>query len=275
MTEITVLTDVQYAEADGQPLLLDLYLPRSAASVPVTVYLHGGGWARGDKADFAAERLRVVASHGIAVASVNYRLVPHVTYPAPIHDAKGAVRWLRANAAAYGISPGSIAAWGASAGGYIATMLGLTADAAGLEGDTGGNLDYSSAVQAAVPWFAPSDLCRTAARSPLEERIMPARSELDLLGLRTLSEDPGRARQASPLSWVRPTAPPFLISHGDRDRMVPFGESAALHDALVRASAQSTLVVIGGAGHEDPLFDQPGHLAMTAAFLAAHLMPGH
>lgn len=104
---------------------------------------------------------------------------------------------------------------------------------------------------------------------------MPAKNELDLLGLRALSDDPERVRLASPLSWVRPAAPPFLISHGDQDRMVPIGESSALHRALVQASALSTLVVIGGAGHEDPLFDEPAHLAMTAAFLAAHLMPGH
>ena len=78
-------------------------------------------------------------------------------------------------------------------------------------------------------------------------------------------------RSASPLLRVTGDAPPFLIVHGDRDRVTPIGESAALHDALVRAGAQSTFVTLGGAGHESHTFDRPDHLAMTAAFLLQHL----
>jgi dipeptidyl aminopeptidase/acylaminoacyl peptidase len=89
-----------------------------------------------------------------------------------------------------------------------------------------------------------------------------------------VADDPERARRASPLSWVSATAPPFLIEHGDRDRMVPPAESAALHDALVRAGAASTLVTVGGGGHEDPRFDSAGHLALTAAFLTSALSSG-
>jgi acetyl esterase/lipase len=274
VSELTVLTDLPYAEVGPHRLCLDLYLPSGRAPAPVTVYLHGGGWARGDKADYADARLRALARHGIAVASVQYRLVPAGVFPAQLHDAKGAVRWLRANGAAHGLSTDIIGAWGASAGGYLAAMLGLTAGAANLEGDTGGNLDHSSAVQAVAAWFAPADLSAVAARSPLETVITPAVREAGLLGLTAVTDDPERARQASPLNWVSAGAPPFLIEHGDRDRMVPPSESAALHDALVRAGAASTLVTVGGAGHEDPRFDSPGHLALTAAFLTSALSPG-
>lgn len=270
MAELTVLTDLRYAEAGGVALSLDLYRP-GPGPVPVTVYLHGGGWARGSKGDDRDARLTGLARHGIAVASVQYRLVPGAVYPAQLHDAKGAVRWLRAHGTELGLATGAIGAWGASAGGYLASMLGLTAGAAELEGTTGGNLEHSSAVQAVVPWFAPADLLATSGRSPLEERIIPASREAGLLGLAAVADDPGRARRASPLSWVTAAAPPFLIEHGDRDQVVHPAESAALHDALARAGARSTLVMIGGAGHEDPRFDSPGHLAMTAAFLGAVL----
>src|SRR5688500_6739410 len=115
-TEITTTGDLTYASPDGEPLQLDLYVPRTPDPAPVCVYLHGGGWLRGTRADRAAERLLPVAAAGVAVAAVQYRLSGQAIFPAPLDDVRAAVRWLRAEGAGFGVDPARIGAWGASAG---------------------------------------------------------------------------------------------------------------------------------------------------------------
>jgi acetyl esterase/lipase len=263
--------DIAYATVDGTSLALDLYLPATEHPVPVVLYLHGGGWQVGDKRDGATERLERIASYGIAVASANYRFATQATYPAQVHDVKAAVRWLRAHGAAYGLATEKIGAWGASAGAYLASMAGLTAKNTELEGTVGDDLDQSSHVDAVVHWFGQSDLLANSRRTWLEKEILNPPFEGPLLGLAEVSQDPAAARAASPLTWVGADAPPFLIAHGDRDRITPSSESLALHDALVRAGAESTMILLGGAGHEGEEFDRPDHLRLTAAFLLSHL----
>ncbi|MEU0463826.1 alpha/beta hydrolase [Amycolatopsis sp. NPDC006131] len=271
MTEVSTTTDLEYARVGDTSLKLDLYRPERPEPVAVVLYLHGGGWQVGDKTDGAKERLAALASHGIAVASANYRFVAEAGYPAQVHDAKAAVRWLRAHGGEYGLRTDRIGAWGASAGAYLASMLGLTAGHEELEGEIGDDLGQSSAVQAVVHWFGQTDLLANSRRTWLEKEILNPPFEGPLLGLGDVGEDPARAREASPLYHVHAGAPPFLVVHGDRDRVTPAGESQALHDALVRAGAESTFVLLGGAGHEGAEFDRPDHLRLTAAFLAAHL----
>jgi acetyl esterase/lipase len=97
MRTVVVEKDVVYARAGEPTVALDIYRPDTDRSPPVVLYLHGGGWAVGDKADGSSERLEALARHGVAVASANYRLTSAATYPAQIHGVKAAVRWLRAN----------------------------------------------------------------------------------------------------------------------------------------------------------------------------------
>lgn len=268
--DVEVTKDLTYAEVDGQALALDLYRPATDETVPVVLYLHGGGYRAGNKAD-DVRRLAGLAREGVAVASANYRLAPHATYPAPIHDAKAAVRWLRAHAAEHRLAPGSVGAWGASAGGYLASMLGLTADDTELEGEAGDHSGESGAVQAVVSWFAPSDLIANSRRSWLEKLVLGEPAEHSLFGRDVIPEDDDLVRAASPLARVTRRSPPFLIATGDRDRIVAEYEARALHDTLTRHGVAVTSTLLGGAGHEDPRFDEPWHLATTAAWLRHHL----
>ncbi|GAA3433594.1 alpha/beta hydrolase [Kutzneria kofuensis] len=240
---------------------LDLY-PAPDPDAPLVLYIHGGGWQHGDKADDAANRLAPMAALGVNVASVNYRLAPGTTFPGPVHDVKGAVRWLRANGEKFGLRTEKIGVWGASAGAYLGSLLALTPGR--FEGE--GNLDRSSAVQAAVHWFGQADLAVSASRSAIEARLLPFAFEQAFLG-----GDTAKAADLSLLRHVSPQAPPFLISHGDRDRIIPPSESQALHDALSRSGVDSRFLLLGGAGHEDPAFDSPASLAMTAAWLRTML----
>jgi acetyl esterase/lipase len=257
--------DLVFATAGDTELALDLYrAPHDDA--PLVVYVHGGGWRAGDKADDGPSRVAPLAAHGVTVASVNYRLAPAATFPAPLHDVKSAVRWLRANGAALGLATDRIGIWGASAGAYLGSLAALTPGAF----EAGGNLDRSSAVQAVVHWFGQSDLVVSAARTAVEARLLPFTFEAGLLGVPDVTEAAG-ARELSLLAHVTPEAPPFLIAHGDRDRIVPPSEGEALHHALSRAGVATRFDLVGGAGHEDPRFDSPASLAMTAAWLRAVL----
>ena len=150
-----------------RPLELDLYLPAEASAlVPVVVFLHGGGWQLGSRhsagpayAEWSPSPFERVAQAGIAVASIDYRLTGEAQWPAQLYDAKAAVRWLRARSDEIGIDATRIAAWGESAGGHLAELLGLTG--ADLDGEIG-IVGPSSAVVAVAAWYAPSDLATVA-----------------------------------------------------------------------------------------------------------------
>jgi acetyl esterase/lipase len=270
LSEPTVLRDLRYATADGIDLHLDLYLP-AVRPAPLCVYVHGGGWMRGARTDRAAERLLPVARAGVAVASVDHRLSGQATFPAPLDDVRAAVRWLRATAADHGLDSTRIGAWGASAGGHLAALLGLTRDERDAELE-------SSAVQAVVAWFASTDLLALATDPP-EGPLPPFVTgplpdppfEARLLGVAAAADAPDRARAASPVTHAHAGAPPFLLAHGDRDGLVPSAQSRRLAEALRASGADATLWLLAGGNHEDPAFDRPESLAAVAAFLRERL----
>lgn len=277
MYDVTITPDLTYAEADGRPLLADLYRPQTGQTPPVVLYLHGGGFQFGSRSDDAHNRLAALAAHGVAVLSVDYRLAPAAHFPAQLHDVKAAIRWIRASGPSLGVGGERVAAWGASAGAILAALAGLTAGQAAYEGTLGAHLDQPSTVQAVVTWFGAFDLIASAARSGLEAKLLPHEFGAVLLGVGSHAEvlvAAESAREASPLSWVSADAPPFLIAHGDRDRMAPVAQSQTLHDALVRAGAPSSLLLVGGAGHEGREFESAANLALTAGFLKATLRAG-
>jgi acetyl esterase/lipase len=278
--EVRILGGVEYAVVLGyRPLLLDLYLPVPGPGAspgqarPVVLFLHGGGWGLGTRTevgpafdDWRPSFFERLAQAGFAVASADYRLSGEAAFPAQLHDVKAAVRWLRRNAGEYGLAGERIVAWGASAGGHLAALLGLTGDVPGLEGSVGqerlpgpprpGSPDpglpaVSSAVAAVVDWYGPTDLLSMDAQSdgsgPMRHDA-PGSPESQLIGGR-LSELPGLARIASPVSHVRPGAPPFLIMHGTADHAVPLAQSQSLADALAAAGAPAETAWIGGSDH--------------------------
>jgi acetyl esterase/lipase len=270
MASVLIDSDHVFATVGASTLRLDLYrAPQPDA--PVVLYVHGGGWRSGDKADGASERLAALAAYGVTVASADYRLVPGATFPDQVHDVKGAVRWLRAHGTRLGLSTDRIGIWGASAGAYLGSFVPLSAGEDEFEGTVGGNVDRSSDVQAVVHWFGQSDLFASGSRTEIEARLLPFAFEAGLLGVRSLGEVADRAAALSLLTRVARTAPPFLIAHGDRDQVGAPSEGEALHNALSRAGADTQFLLLGGAGHEGDEFDRPANLALTAAWLRAHL----
>ena len=275
-TEVEATRGIEYARVDGAVLALDLYRPAGVEAPATVLYLHGGGWALGDRAAFAQERLVPVAARGVAIASASYRFTDVATHPAQVHDVKGAVRWLRAHGEELAISTERIGAWGASAGGYLALMLGLTAGVEELEGAVGGNREQDISVQAVCDWFAPVELAGTIGgdedfpRPPFASGPPPEPSyAARLLGLARVEDDVEAANAASPLRLLARSsgcARSYLLIHGDRDGLVSAQQSRAMHEALVAGGVDSSLVLLGGANHEGPEFDRPAVLAAVAGF---------
>ncbi len=267
---VKVDRNLAYVANGGRRQKLDLYRPEGARSpLPVLVWIHGGAWQTGSK-DMCPLIGAGFVKRGYAVASIGYRLTDEAVFPAQIHDCKAAVRWLRASAAKYGLDPDHLGAWGASAGGHLAAMLGT---AGGVkEFDQGEYLDQSSAIQAAVDFFGPSDLVAMVTTPGFESHAAYNAPEAKLIG-GTVLDHRELAAKASPATYVSKESAPFFIAHGDHDRTVPVQQSQLLHEALQRAGSESQLEVIAGAGHGGAEFAAPALNERIAKFLDQHLRP--
>ena len=260
------LSDIPYVGGGHERQRLNLYLPAEGGPArPLVVFVHGGGWNSGDKNDCPAKWLVV---HGYAVASIGYRLSVQALYPAQIEDCKAAIRFLRAHAAEYGIKGDRIGVWGESAGGHLVALLGTTGGIRDF--DSGENLDQPSAVQCVVDLFGPADFLhwgREVAGSALDT---PDNAAAKLIGGR-ISENPDKARRASPIYFVTKDAAPFLIMQGKNDDSVPAQQSETFDAALKKAGAESTLKLFPGTGHGGAVFRSAPSLALILDFLDRHL----
>lgn len=241
---VVVEKDVEYGKGGDVPLKLDIYRPEKAAEkpVPALIHIHGGGWRGGDKKD-GGPFLAWFVQKGYVVFNINYRLSGVAPFPAAVEDCKCAVRWVRANAAKYGVNPDKIGAFGSSAGGHLSLMVGLADEKAGLEGK-GGNEGVSSRVQAVVDWFGPADL--TVGDDKFENGRGGAVARF--LG----GEMKGREelyKQASPVTHITGDDPPVLVIHGDRDAVVPYSQSEELFEKLGQGKVESLLIHVENAGH--------------------------
>lgn len=256
---VTVEKDVAYGKHERQKL--DVYIPKSDKPLPLVVWIHGGGWRAGDKA--SGGPARILLNEGFVVASTNYRLSNHATFPAQSADVRNAIRFLRANAKKYNIDPDHVGVWGSSAGGHLVAMLGTGADVKELDGKEG--TDGDARVQAVIDWFGPTDF---PAMSP--QTISPNGPVSLLLG-GTPTDKPDAAKLASPVTHVTKDDAPTLIFHGDKDSLVPLSQSQILLEALKKAGVECELVVIEGAGHGGKDFTSEANRKKAIDFLNKHL----
>jgi acetyl esterase/lipase len=247
---VAYIPDVTYCQFDDQTTLeTDFALPsRGVGPFPTVVFLHGGGWVLGDRKNMTPYLITAAKAGYVAVA-VSYRLAPAHPFPAQVQDSKCAVRWLRANASQYKIDKERIAAFGFSAGGNLACMLGATD---GKEFKVcGGNADQSDRVQAVVSFYGMLDLsefdrCRKdmAAR----QSCMISYSLTNYLG-GTREKFEERYVKASPGTHVtKGTAPTFLV-HGTEDKLVPFAQSRSYEVKLKESGVDVSLLPVEGEDH--------------------------
>lgn len=257
---------------------MDLYRPAIDEPVPVVLWLHSGGWRSGSK-DHCF--VRWLVRYGYAVATINYRLLPKFKYPAALFDAKAAVRYLRGQAGELGLLPYAIAASGASTGGYLANMLGVTDGLDYFDRVVGEDRDavddehlhVSSHVNAVVNYFGFTDFVAMQSLPSRRHNNALTTPEARFLGV-VPRQDFDLTASASPMYHVHAGAPPFLHFHGDQDEVVPLDQSRKFHDALLAKGVNSKLVVAKRVRHHDhTLFNEDSARGKVVDFLD-HYMAG-
>lgn len=270
LPDIPVVEDVAYGGTADQPLLLDVCVPRSSDGSPAQnaagadddeagtaagtelqdpetplhaaiVVVHGGSWARGDKADIAWRAVcQWFASAGYVAVSVDYRLAPANIFPAAIDDVRAAVAWLRADeqVSRFHIDPDRIGAFGGSAGGNLVALLGTLGS---------GDLGAGSRVAAVAELSGPTDLTGIA----VTDDFVPV--QLAYLGCATQAECPA-ARAASPLYSIDASDPPFFVGHSTLEK-IPLRQAQLLVAGLRAAGVPAEFVTVEGSLHSIAMLD--------------------
>jgi acetyl esterase/lipase len=247
------LTDLVYATVGGKSLGLDLHLPAGVRRPPLLVFVHGGAWTTGNKTQYP----QFLLARGFAVASLDFRSSNEAPFPADVFDIKAGIRYLRAKAALYGYRTDKIAIVGASSGGHLAALVGVTNGLQSLEGTEGDYLDQSSGVQAIVSYFGASDLTTILAQSTPMGLAVREPALKRLLGA-TPDQVPELAKLASPIFHVDRNAPPILLLHGDQDRQMPLNQLYELQWAYEQAGRHAEVLILHGVDHDAvPFFAGP------------------
>jgi acetyl esterase/lipase len=265
------------AGASVRDVKLNVYLPSLGSGPwPVLIYYPGGGWSLQTEGSITPLSTNLTAA-GYAVVSANYVSTSFTKWPAQIQDAKAAVRWVRANAATYGFDATRIAVTGISSGGHIASYVGVSggmnrvkvgSQSYDLVGNVGGNFDQSDVVQAAAPFFGPSDLLvMDHYPTPgLADHNSINSPESGLFGM-PIQTIPEKTATANPIVLIRSGMPPFFITQGTVDALVNFNQSELLNAALWRAGQQSTFWPVQGGGHGPGVSDSQEVAKLLKTFL--------
>jgi acetyl esterase/lipase len=275
------ILDIPYAD-QSPTQKLDIYLPDDiAGSKPVIVSIHGGAFMGCDKSDMQIMPMLEGLKRGYAVVAVNYRLSWEAKFPALVQDVKAAVRWIRANASRYEFDPQRVAAWGGSAGAYLASMLGTSVGTPELEDMRMGNPEQPCNVQAVVAWFGPTDFLKMDEQLAAngfcpqqDQNHNGANSPESLLLGQKITDVPELVTRANPETYIRPGAPPFYLQHGTKDCVVPVQQSVNFAAKLSKTLGEDRvkLELIQDAEHADPRFESPENVNKVLEFLDKHLV---
>jgi acetyl esterase/lipase len=242
---VRVVRNVVYARAGGRDLRLDVHLPTTGEGPrPCVMQIHGGAWVLGDKREQGIPLLNHLAANGWVGFNVNYRLSPRATFPDHLVDLKRALAWIKDHAHEYGGDPGFVAVTGGSAGGHLCALVALTQNDPEYQP---GFEDADTSVQAAVPFYGVYDFTnRLGTWSPwfvgdfLRKHVMKV----------AIEDDREAYEKASPLSRIRPDAPPFLVVHGDADTLAPVADARHFVERLREVSTSPVLYAeMAGAIH--------------------------
>jgi acetyl esterase/lipase len=248
---IEVRRDLVYSRIGAREMRLDLFLPTEGAGpFPAIVYIHGGGWANGNRTAFQ-RHAAYMATKGFAGACIEYRLSGEAQYPAALHDSKAAVRWLRANARQYRIDAQRIGAAGGSAGGHLVALLGTTGGIKRFEGE-GGNPGMSSSVSVVAAFNPAVDLVGFGERAGanIDNSISK------FLGKR-YADAPALWADATPITHISKSSAPTLFLHGTADTTVPYAQSVRMMKKLQEAGVRAEIFTVEGVAHG--FFNRPPH----------------
>lgn len=242
---------IAYKHTPDGALLLDAYTPAAGDHHPLVVMIHGGAWARGGRFEMGLTKWAgYLASAGMAVISIDYRLAPATTYPDSFQDCLDAVDWAVEHAESLGADPTRIGLWGDSAGGHLVLLLATSQTHPAFRGPR--LRAGAERLRAVVAFYPPTDL-----------RALDAAERRGFTGTRTVRDfvgadpehDPGRWHEASPIEHVHPALPPILVLQGTRDFLVPHSQATSFAERLGAVGAPHRLEIVDGGVHG---FDRVG-----------------
>lgn len=270
------VTFAQYFTWPESRLQMDIYMPAVKQKAPAVIFVPGGWWLTAPKV--AGMQICVqLAQAGFVAASIDYRHIGTANYIDSIGDVKAAIRYLRAHADDFNLDKNKIAVMGMSAGGYLATMVGVTGNVDKF--NFGDYLNERVDVQAVVDIFGPTDLTKIADDYPKDvQKIYNSPGAPPALFVNgvpcykgskggSLLDTPETAKDSNPLTYIGKNTPPFLIMHGDADKTVSPSQSKILYDALIKNGVDSTHYVIKDADHYAAYFYQPKTFGIIVDFL--------
>jgi len=259
--------NVAYNNDTLQKHLLDIYMPADTkGKTPLVIFIHGGAWLSNDKyADMGYMKKTVaeIIRHGYALASIDYRFSTEAVFPAQIQDCNRAISFLYDNAGKYGFDRNRFAVLGFSAGGHLASLMGLTANN-DVKTFYMPETSRSFSFKAVVDFYGPAELILFPGAY---DETSP---EGLLIGAAPLAR-PDLAKIASPVTYVDENDPPFLIIHGEKDELVSPKHSRLLSAWLDVAGVQNELVIVKDAPHFGEMFDSDEIRKKVVTFLIKHL----
>lgn len=238
--------DVVYGTGSGMNLKIDIYTPSGVSSpTPLVLYIHGGGFKGGSK-NGVADDAEMLARHGAAVAAIDYRLSGTAVFPAPLHDIKGVARYMKAHASDYNIDPNAFFTLGESAGGVLASLMGVTEGNTSLEGTIGGNTGYNSNVAGVI------NISGSYIASIVDTMSGGIKNSIgNEIGCSPVPsmacEDEYKA--LSPEMYITSGDSPFLILHGAKDQSVPTIQATTLDQKLAAVGVPSDVYVASDLAH--------------------------
>jgi len=264
--------NIPYASDTSHFHLLDIYLPANASQpLPLVIWIHGGAWMLNDKyADmgYMKNTVKSFLDSGYALASIDYRYSTTAVFPAQVQDCNQAVQFLYDNAAKYKLDKNKFALIGFSAGGHLASLLGLSANNNIASFYPGGKKPVFK-INTVLDFYGPSDFGALAG-SP-DTAVNNERNPVSILLGATPLKRPDLAKIASPVSYVDKYDPPFLIVQGEKDESVPYTQSVLLNSWLTLAGVKNELIIVAGAPHYGPMFDSEAIRTKIFYFLRTYL----
>jgi acetyl esterase/lipase len=244
-------SDVVFGKGGDMDLKLDIYRPPAGVTPKrmATIHFHGGGFTGGNK-ESLSERVKPYAALGYVAIAAQYRLAGQAGFPALVHDAKAAIRWVRANAKTLGIEPARIGVVGYSAGGYHALFTAGTGDRPEFEGN-GGNAGVSTKVAACIAYYPATNVPAS---------MLPAGS------------DAAAQKAANATTYIAAGYPPIAIFHGMKDTTIPVDSSKRLMQQFQDVQVPVEFHAFEGVPH---VFDSNPEFAVLAAQLADFFIDRH
>lgn len=263
--KLTYLKDVVYATKDGQELKLQIVLPQpyddEQKRFPCILYVRGSAWMK-QQLYTDVPQISALAKRGYVVAIVEYRPSEVATFPAQRNDALSAVEYMREHADEYRVDDRNLFVWGSSSGAHTALFTGLHL------GD-----DPLPAINGIIAYFPPTDLLHLKDDPTAASKGDATSPEGLLIGGKAVWEAPEKAREASPLYYIRDAAdlPPVLLAHGTMDRVVPFSQADALANELEKYGREYEFYALRRADHGSWQFWTPEMIDRVDDFIRRHL----